>query len=105
MFENCNVQCPGCPIYRQNNAGNNSKGLFSVYPNPSSSKISINLDSNWQQGEIHLYDIAGKELKRFDISEVNKFEIDVSDIPNGVYFLFIRLVNGESVVRKVLIIK
>ncbi|WP_300667121.1 YCF48-related protein [Fluviicola sp.] len=58
---------------------------LSVYPNPSSEKITITLDSSIASKNlaIHVYSISGEEI----IFQSNTTTIDVSDFPTGTYFL------------------
>ncbi|TNF42120.1 MAG: T9SS type A sorting domain-containing protein, partial [Bacteroidetes bacterium] len=57
-----------------------------VYPNPSTDgKVTVELN-NQEISEVRLTNITGKEvfLKKFPLAE-NKKEIQLSDIPNGLY--------------------
>jgi len=59
---------------------------FSIYPNPTSSKLTIDLDDKQFSGTVLIYSFDGKMV--LEKSFVNKAKIDVS-IPgnSGVYFL------------------
>lgn len=58
---------------------------ISIYPNPSSEKIFINLDSSIQNENltIELFTISGEKI----ISQSNSEWVDVSEIPSGSYLL------------------
>ena len=55
---------------------------LSVAPNPSSGII--NFDASYN-GQLFVYGIAGRLLKRIDL--VNDNSVDLSDIDNGTYYL------------------
>jgi hypothetical protein len=62
-----------------------------LYPNPSSNKI--NIDSKNLVNRISLYDSQGKPVKT--ISDVGyQFEIDLTELPAGIYYLNILMSHG-----------
>ncbi len=55
---------------------------ISIYPNPTTNFISINLDDNIK--EIAIFNLVGRKLKVFEgIEKEEKY--DVSDLPDGMY--------------------
>jgi hypothetical protein len=89
--------------------GNNNQSLYSdimVYPNPARSTITIGSIKNFN-GDIRVefFNIKGKTVKIFLLEGVgsNKvYQLNVSKLPGGVYFLKIHL--GEyTEVRKIVI--
>ena len=62
-----------------------------VFPNPTTGKLTIktSLDITYI-----LYDFTGKVL----VEDSNKEEIDITTLPNGVYFLSIRY--GDKIFNK-----
>ncbi|MBA3987111.1 MAG: T9SS type A sorting domain-containing protein [Flavobacteriales bacterium] len=81
-----------------------SQMKFEVYPNPVKDKITMDYSFlNSQNVSITLSSIDGKELKSFKThyakEKVNyKEQIDIGDIPNGVYFLNIK--GQDNIYRK-----
>ena len=74
----------------------NSLPEFSLYPNPA--KESIYVENNNQQiNQIEIIDISGKKLKtlRNTIKEIN-----ISELPNGVYFFKI-FSGGNITIQKI----
>lgn len=79
---------------------------FNLYPNPTQGKITI----AWNEvlegvTQISLTNVAQQVLNVYDISEINpgnKFEIDLSDYPKGIYWLRINLDNSIQLKRIVL---
>ncbi|MEM6878555.1 MAG: T9SS type A sorting domain-containing protein [Bacteroidota bacterium] len=72
-----------------------------VFPNPASRQLSIsnpdqkNLVAIW-------YDYSGQLVKTFSIQEVHTF-FHLMDYPPGIYFLYLRDEQGQSLVQKVLV--
>ncbi|MCB0380210.1 MAG: T9SS type A sorting domain-containing protein [Flavobacteriales bacterium] len=80
------------------NIVNDSK--INIYPNPSSGKIYFNNTSI--QYEIHVFDMYGKIV--FELPKGNHKDIDLSNLPNGVYL--IKLSNeNQSQIDKIIIYK
>lgn len=77
-----------------------------VYPNPSTDgKVTIELN-NLEISEVRLTNITGKEvfLKKFQFAE-NKKEIQLNDIPNGLYIIRVITSNQKQVMKKLMIAK
>ena len=55
---------------------------LSVAPNPSNGRI--NFDASYN-GQLFVYGIAGRLLKRIDL--MNDNSVDLSDMDNGTYYL------------------
>jgi hypothetical protein len=60
------------------------------YPNPAQNTVSFLLKNNDNtKVEISVYNFTGKLVKSSPVSGSDKIEIDVSDLPKGLYiFLF-----------------
>lgn len=72
------------------------KDFVNIYPNPTNKQLY--LETNTHLGEIIMYDISGRRIKRW---ENTSSLIDISDFPSGIYF--IKLSSGKnSVTRKVI---
>jgi len=77
---------------------------ISVYPNPTSGFITITSPQPPSKGEyaLTLTDVSGKELQHFQIFKLSNYQIDLSKLPDGMYFLHIRTDAGAAV-RKVVL--
>ena len=64
---------------------------FSIYPNPASTDIKITSEMSGQ-AEINIFDMTGRCVKNFRVSDISDATINVSDINKGVYFINI---NGK----------
>lgn len=67
-----------------------SKG-FSFYPNPS--KNFLNISAKESIDQVVIYNKLGQKLKSIPINEHSQ-QLDISDLPNGIYFMQIRI--GET---------
>ncbi len=73
---------------------------FSVYPNPSTSVITIDYkQTTFGKMEIKLIDVAGKEVYNAS-SQLLTNRIDIEYLQQGIYFLEI-MVDGNKVVKKI----
>lgn len=68
---------------------NRSTNPINIYPNPANSSITIPVDNC----KLFIYDIFGKAILVETIE--NKRSLDVSDIPNGIYFIEIQTDSGK----------
>ena len=70
---------------------NDIKIDFSVYPNPANEKITLEFISHTSNKiNISITNILGEEIKNYSINSImgtNRYNIDLDDIKNGIYFL------------------
>ncbi|WP_161792000.1 T9SS type A sorting domain-containing protein [Psychroserpens jangbogonensis] len=72
--------------------------LFSVFPNPTTSKLTI--QCKVEINKISIVDINGRLLNTIDVSiEGQDISIDVENLSNGIYFLKIQADNKEETIR------
>lgn len=67
---------------------------ISIYPNPTSSFVTINCNSSIKS--IELYDVQGRILET-SIENSTTSKLDISEKQNGIYFLKINTENGSKV--------
>jgi len=70
---------------------------FSVYPNPATSKVTINF-YQVVRGTLQLINAAGEIMEQKQINS-SGLTLDLGDKPNGVYFITVADVTGNKVVR------
>ncbi|MBW8522473.1 T9SS type A sorting domain-containing protein [Chryseobacterium chendengshani] len=78
----------------------NSKGKFSVYPNPVSSVLTIATPSNSLVEKVIVTNSAGQVVKKIN-ETITK--VDMSNLSNGVYFLQIKTKEGifnQKIIKK-----
>ena len=68
-----------------------------IYPNPATSQLYINDPEN-QIRNIYLINLQGRDL---NIDFKNFYELNISDVPSGVYFLKVVLKSNSSMVYRV----
>lgn len=68
-----------------------NKSVF-VYPNPSNGKFVINSTS--AMNTIEIFNLLGERISRDHVSSSKNFDIDLSLLPNGIYFIKVYSGNG-----------
>ena len=71
---------------------------FSIYPNPTNSKVNIKSENKFE--EVEIYNVLGQKILSSKISDNQ--EIDMSLLTSGTYFLKLK---NESLIKNVKIIK
>lgn len=74
-------------------------GQVQVYPNPGSGVYNLGLAEGYTPAEIRVYNILGKEVLSLHTTERNTSI--VLDAPAGLYFMQIKLKNGQILDRKI----
>lgn len=69
------------------------ENAISVYPNPVQDVLTLNLTEDIDVETITFYSVSGQEVS-FKTIENNQKNIDVSDLPNGVYLVTVTTNNG-----------
>ncbi len=76
--------------------------LFSVYPNPATSKIFVETLGNEKIQQVMVYDILGKTVNApVQKSEANNFIINTETLTSGLYYIHILTEKNEVAVKKV----
>jgi len=68
---------------------NNKNKFFSIYPNPSSGKIKIQLPESYKNSVISVSTIAGMTIYQEESNNINSQTIDLSDLAKGLYIISI----------------
>jgi len=76
---------------------------YSLYPNPATSQVVINLDylPTNKNATITIYDLSGRQLNQVLINNTKQV-IDISNMSNGVYIFELKF-NNTSIKKKVII--
>jgi hypothetical protein len=70
--------------------------VFSVFPNPASDVVNIEMKEGNNAGIFEIFDISGKIVKNFQLSPIHsQLKIDVSQFESGIYFC--RFFGNDSV--------
>lgn len=77
------------------NLGNDTKNSITIYPNPSSDKISIILsETGYEKYMLYLYSITGEKIYQSQFNSNEELEINISNFSPGMYF--IKLINSDK---------
>ncbi len=76
------------------NTISNQSGLISVYPNPSSGILTIDLGTSIEKSTIRLSDLVGNILKEEIIQHSSNAKLDISHLANGIYFVKVESESG-----------
>lgn len=73
-----------------------------VYPNPASDKVNVSFNADEEVNEIVVCDVTGRELQKQKMQQQNTpLEIDIKDLPHGLYFLQVKDEKGVVATAKV----
>lgn len=75
---------------------------FSIFPNPTSNQVNLNIPDNSKPQRIRIVNLAGQVVlnKTFDSNS-----IDVSNLPTGIYLIQLTFNNRTATTKKLVIIK
>ena len=80
-----------------------SENSLKLYPNPSSSQITISSNNN-PLSEIIIFDLQGKQIKSISNLSVKSLNISTRDMANGMYMIQLRTSNNNVVTKKLVVI-
>lgn len=72
---------------------------FTIYPNPTNGLINIEFEKTEIDISLALSNALGQSVLNKQYSSTNSISLDVTNIPNGVYFLKLEL-NGNVIAKK-----
>ncbi|MBN2172950.1 MAG: T9SS type A sorting domain-containing protein [Bacteroidales bacterium] len=77
-----------------------------MYPNPCNGNLFIDLKEISGEAEISILNNEGNTLKKLNSNVQNErvIEIDLSDLPNSIYFLKLET-DEATIIKKILLIK
>lgn len=70
-----------------------SANSFTVFPNPTQSKLNINLTQLNEAVVVNITDVLGQVLETVDVDSRESnilYSMDVTDLPNGIYFINVK---------------
>lgn len=74
------------------NEEESGEGSINLYPNPANQSVQISLNSFKGDAKIEIFDLNGRLMKSFK-TDADHFEINVSDLVNGLYIIKARTDN------------
>ena len=77
---------------------------FVVFPNPCAESFTIRLDEKWLNTPIlvQINDLSGRTISTQNIDYQDNTNINMHDVPDGMYFCNIRLADGSLVQQKII---
>lgn len=81
-----------------------AKGVVTVFPNPATDNVNIQLPDNWQghPARIDVIALSGQVLITKSLNAANQVEaIRIDHLPAGIYHLRIAGNNKETIIKKV----
>jgi hypothetical protein len=78
-----------------------AQGSISVFPNPSSGIVTIELGTHAGDVKMDVYNLLGQGLLHQDISGQSHYTADLSYLPEGAYFVVVREMDGTSKTFKI----
>jgi hypothetical protein len=73
---------------------------FAIYPNPASEVL--NFEHNCPMKEVAIYNMLGKEIRKYELNSVSSGELSLAGLSKGVYFIRMRDSGGQVYTRKVI---
>ena len=77
-----------------------ASGSVVLYPNPTRDEVNILYDPGYNVRNIAVYNIIGKIVAVYRVSDNSSANLDLSNVPSGLYFLRLMNESGEVVVTK-----
>jgi hypothetical protein len=74
---------------------------FKAYPNPSNGSTNIELGSSFQDVNISIFDLLGKEVMHKTYIDTNKLKIDTQQLPAGVYIVKVEVKTNKASLKLV----
>ena len=72
---------------------------FKFYPNPANGLLTVDVVSMGGDLNVKIYDLVGELVKEFNVNNSLKFDVDLSDKLNGMYFISLSN-SSETVTQK-----
>jgi uncharacterized delta-60 repeat protein len=86
-------------------AESNELSGVSIYPNPANNNLTISYDDQLLFDVVCLADITGRKIIEKGLDEVNSIQINIEEIPSGLYFIELKKENKKVYKKKLVIIK
>lgn len=69
---------------------------ISIYPNPTSGELNMNLGAGSGLELIQLYDVSGRVLKSIEVTNSEEVRMDLTPYASGIYFIRVSGTKGNS---------
>ncbi len=93
LTPNCSENADKIQIEEQEHSSSKFSNKLTVFPNPASETVTVNLDSETETSEIQIIDTYGKQIYQNSRYKFGN-PIEISDLPSGIYI--IRINDGKT---------
>ncbi len=77
----------------------NENITFNIYPNPANETVWVETNVSFEKGTIELLNTLGQVVTKHTVNQQSKkYNLDVSNIPSGIYF--VKFTTGNKIVTK-----
>jgi hypothetical protein len=73
---------------------------IALYPNPAYSNLNVVFDANYGIKTITLYNLIGKAVRVYKVSDNNSAKLDLESMPAGIYFIRLADAQGKVVATR-----
>gem|GEM_PF-4208398 len=63
---------------------------LNIYPNPVTGVCTLSLEKNSESAVVDLYNLRGALVTRQNFSNTRQFQLDMSNLPSGIYFVKVK---------------
>ncbi len=85
-------------------ARNSASGEFSVFPNPASSEVSVQVNGTKEVERLEIYNLASQRLLNLEaLTNQRTFLIEVSNWQPGLYFVQLQLKDGQRLMQRFIV--
>lgn len=78
------------------------KEQISIYPNSATDKLFVNLDKNYQEIDVSIFDVSGKNLFNRKLKNESNFTLNLSGLDKSIY-IFSLTTKSAKFIRKIII--
>ncbi|WP_271392988.1 T9SS type A sorting domain-containing protein [Aequorivita sinensis] len=78
------------------------KEQISIYPNPATDKLFVNIDKNYQEIDVSIFDVSGKILFNRKLKNKSSLTLNLNDLDSSTY-IFSLITEGSKFVRKLIV--
>ena len=80
-----------------------SAGTISLYPNPTSNRITISNNGTERISKLAIYDVTGKRIYNIDDNSLDAITIDVSHYEKGIYLVELTSDTNSKITKKLIL--
>lgn len=82
---------------------NENSSILDIYPNPTNGNVTITLNKMLPDAGLSIINALGEVILKRDLSFLNEIELDISNFPNGIYF--VQIANNQVRSTKKIILR